>query len=163
MPAVPLATRPMRTLIPTTRSRLASTTSMHRAQRAAEYRVPRPPYALREGVDSGEGHMEVWQDAHRARLDDVLAEASEIARTRAAGVDAGRNRAAAREVLGVNAKRGASPINVRVEIDEARRDDEARHVADFGTLEFETLAQFRHLSASEGDVGDFDRDSARGR
>ena len=84
----------------------------------------------------------------------MLAEAGEIAGPRAAGVDAGRNRAAAREILGVNAERRASPINVRVQIDEARRDDEARHVADFGAFGFEALAYFRHLSAGEGDVGD---------
>src|ERR1700685_2516387 len=84
--------------------------------------------ALRESVDPGKGHMEVREDAHRAALDDVFAEAGEIARPRAAGVDAGRNRAAAREVFGVNAERRASPINVRVKIDEARGDNEARYV-----------------------------------
>src|SRR5271156_3987477 len=98
--------------------------------------------------------MEVREDAHRAPLDDVLAEASEIARPRTAGVDAGRNRAAAREVFGVNAERCASPINVRVQVDEARRDYEARYVADLGAVVFEALAYFRHLSAGEGDVGD---------
>src|ERR1700722_11249537 len=110
--------------------------------------------ALREGVDPGEGHVKVWQDAHRAPLDDVLAEAGEIARTRAAGIDAGRNRAAAREVLGVDAERRASPIDVRVEVDETGRDNEARYVADLVTFGFEALAYFRHLSAGEGDVGD---------
>ena len=98
--------------------------------------------------------MEVWEDAHRAALDDMLAEAGEIARPGAAGVDAGRNRAAAREVLGVNAERRASPINVSVQIDEAGRDDEARHVAHLGAVGFEALADCRHLSAGEGDVGD---------
>src|ERR1700733_2459223 len=97
--------------------------------------------------------MEVREDAHRAALDDVFAEAGEIARPRAAGVDAGRNPAAAREVFGVNAERCASPINVRVQVDEAGRDDEARHVADFGAFGFEALSYFRHLSAGEGDVG----------
>jgi hypothetical protein len=98
--------------------------------------------------------MEVWEDAHRARLDDMLAEAGEIAWPRAAGVDASRNRAAAREVLGVNAERRASPINVSVEIDEAGRDDEARHVAHLGAVVIEALADCGHLSASEGDGGD---------
>jgi hypothetical protein len=41
-----------------------------------------------------------------------------------------------------------------VQIDKTRRDDEARHVADFGAFGFEALAYFRHLSAGEGDVGD---------
>ena len=91
---------------------------------------------------------------HRASLDDVLAEPGEIAGPRAAGVDAGRNGAAAREILGVNAERRASPINVRVQVDEAGRDDEARHVANLSAVVSEALADCRDLSASEGDVGD---------
>ena len=119
--------------------------------------------ALREGVDPGEGHMEVWEDAHRAPLDDMLAEAGEIARTRAAGVDAGRNRAAAREILGVNAERRAPPINVSVQVDEARRDDEARHVAHLGAVGFEALADRRHLSDRRRRRRRRGRNSARGR
>src|ERR1700722_1376830 len=98
--------------------------------------------------------MEVWEDAHRAALDNVFAEAGEIARPRAAGVDAGCDRAAARELFGVNAERCASPINVSVQVDEARRDNEARHVAPLRAVGFESLADCRHLSAGEGDVGD---------
>src|ERR1700689_992382 len=98
--------------------------------------------------------MEVREDAHRAALDDVFAEAGEIARPRAAGVDAGCNRAAAREVFGVDAERGASPIDVRVQVDEARGDNETRHVAHLSAVVYKALAYFRHLSAGEGDVGD---------
>jgi hypothetical protein len=58
--------------------------------------------------------MEVWEDAHRAPLNDVLAEAGEIAWARATSVNAGRNRAAAGEILGVDAERRAAPINVRM-------------------------------------------------
>ena len=46
-----------------------------------------------EAVDAGEGDMQVGEDPHLARIDDVLAEAWEIARSGAAGVDAGRHRA----------------------------------------------------------------------
>ena len=108
---------------------------------------------LREGVDPGEGDVQVGQDAHRAPLDHVLAEAGEIAGPSAAGVDAGRDRAAAGEVLGVDAERRASPIDVGVQIDEAGRDDEARHVAHLGALGFEALAHCGDLAAGEGDVG----------
>ena len=82
----------------------------------------------------------------------MLTEAGEIAGPRAAGVDAGRDRAAAGEVLRVNAERRASPINVRVQIDEAWRDDEARYVALLGAIDFEALVNGCDLPAGEGDI-----------
>ena len=56
----------------------------------------------------------------------MLAEAGEIARPGAAGIDAGRDRARAGEIVGVDAERGAAPIDMGVEVDEAGRDDPVR-------------------------------------
>ncbi len=60
----------------------------------------------------------------------MLAEPREIARTRASRVDASRDRALARVHLGIDAKRRASPVDMRIEIDQARGDDEARYILD---------------------------------
>ena len=88
--------------------------------------------AVREAVDAGERDVQIGQDADRAALDHVLAEAREIARAGGAGVDAGGDRAAAREILGVDAERSAAPIDMRVQVDQPGRDDRAGDVADLG-------------------------------
>ena len=54
------------------------------------------------------------------RLDHVLAESRQVARPGAAGVDRGRDAAQAAELLGVDAERSAAPIDMGVEVDDAR-------------------------------------------
>src|SRR5713101_6485802 len=71
---------------------------------------------MREAVDAGMRDMQVSQNADLARLDHVLAKTCEIARAGAAGVDRRGNAGGAAELLGVNAKRGAAPVNVGVQI-----------------------------------------------
>ena len=60
-----------------------------------------------------------------AWFDHMLAEAREISRAGAAGVDRSSDAASARELLGVDAKRRAAPIDMRVKVDEAGRHDDA--------------------------------------
>ena len=62
----------------------------------------------------------------------MLAEAGEVAGPGAAGVDRGGDAAGAAELLGVDAERGAAPIDMGVQVDQAGRDDEARDVAHIG-------------------------------
>ena len=156
MPELPEAPRPTRTLMPTITSRLALATS------TALDRVHQPQllaladhHAVGEGVDAGVRDVQVGEDAHLARLDHVLAEAGEVAGTGAAGVDRGGHAGGAAELLGVDAERGAAPVDVGVQVDQARRDDLARDVADVGLgVAFELGADLGDLAAGEGHVDD---------
>src|SRR5882724_9028462 len=67
--------------------------------------------AMRVAVDAGMRDMEIRKNADLARLDHVLAKACEITRPGAAGVDRGGDAGGAAELLGVDADRGAAPIN----------------------------------------------------
>ncbi len=78
---------------------------------------------MRETVDAGMGDVQIGQNANLARLDDVLAEAREIARAGAAGVDRRGDAGGAAELLGIDAERGSAPINVGVQIDQTGGDD----------------------------------------
>ena len=109
--------------------------------------------ALRKGEDAGEGDMEIDEDADSARIDDVLAEAGEIARPGAAGVDAGGDGALPPVVLGVDPERSAAPVDMRVQIDQPGRDDLARNVAN-GVRRSEVVADRGDLAVGEGDAGD---------
>src|SRR5262245_58086181 len=59
----------------------------------------------------------------------MLAEASEIPRSSATGMDAGRHSAGVSELFGIYAERRAAPINVSVQIDQARYDDKTANIA----------------------------------
>ena len=84
----------------------------------------------------------------------MLAEAREIARAGAAGVDRRGDAGGAAELLGVDAERGAAPIDVGVQIDQTRGDDVTRHVAHVGSRIGLELASDRRprWPASEGDI-----------
>ena len=90
-------------------------------------------HGLGERVDAGERDVQVGEDAHRAGLDHVLAEAGEIAGPGAAGVDRSGDAAGAAEFLRVDAERGAAPIDMGVQVDQAGRDDVAGDVAHVGS------------------------------
>ena len=81
-----------------------------------------------EREDAGERDVEIGEDAHRRGLDDVPPEAGKIAGPRRAGVDERRRAAAPRDRLGLDADRRAAPIDVRVQVDHAGRDDRARDI-----------------------------------
>src|SRR5712675_3013797 len=88
---------------------------------------------MREAENAGVRHMQVGENADLARLDHMLAEACEIARAGAAGIDRRGDAGGAAELLGVDAERGATPIDVSVQIDKARGDDVTRYVAHVGS------------------------------
>ena len=97
--------------------------------------------------------VQVGEDAHLARLDHVLAEAGEVAGAGAAGVDRGGDAGGAAELLRVDAERGAAPVDMRVQVDEARRDDLARDVAHVGLgIALEIGRDLGDLAAREGHV-----------
>ncbi len=60
----------------------------------------------------------------------MAAKAEEIAGAGTAGVDEGGGAALGGEAVGIDAERGAAPIDVAVQIDEAGRDDAARGIDD---------------------------------
>ena len=110
-------------------------------------------HGFRVREDAGERYVQISEDAHRARFDDVLAKARKVARPGAAGVDARGDAAQAAEFLRVDAERRTAPIDVGMQVDEAGRDDEARHVAHFGPgVRRKTGADRRDLAAGEADV-----------
>ena len=108
---------------------------------------------VREGEDAGVRDVQVGQDAHRAALDHVLAEAGEVAGAGAAGIDGRGHARGAAELLRIDAERGAAPVDVGVQVDQARRDDAPRHVADVGGgAGLELRADARDLARREGHV-----------
>ena len=78
--------------------------------------------------------MQVGQDAGLAALDDVAAEALEIAGPGRADVEPGGRPAAAGELVGVDPERGPAPVDVGVEVDHARHDDAAGGIVDGSTV-----------------------------
>ena len=121
MPEVPEACSPTRTLMPTMTSRLASATSTASIGSISRISSLSPTMTRCEKrVDAGVRDVQIGEDAHLARLDHVLAEAREIARAGAAGVDRRGDAGGAAELLGVDAERGAAPIDMGVQVDQAR-------------------------------------------
>ncbi|GMO90059.1 hypothetical protein BwSH17_77590 [Bradyrhizobium ottawaense] len=109
---------------------------------------------VREAEDAGMRHVQISKDADLARLDHMLAEAGEIAGSGAASVDRRGDAGEAAELLGIDAERGAAPIDMGVEIDQPRRHDELRDVAHLGArVGLEGAADRRHLAAGKGDIG----------
>jgi len=107
-----------------------------------------------ESVDPCEGNVEIGEDADRRLLDDVVAETVEIARPGAARVDERGGGAARRQRSGIDAERGAAPVDMGVKIDETRRDDEAVDIAHFGTwTRLQPRADLLDAAILEGDVG----------
>ena len=78
--------------------------------------------AMVEAVDAGMRDMEIGEDARLALLDDVLAEARPVAGAGRTGVDRGGDARGAAELVGVDAERGAAPVDVRVQVDQAGDD-----------------------------------------
>jgi hypothetical protein len=71
----------------------------------------------------------------------------------AAGLDRGGEAAAAAKFFGVDAERGAAPIDTGVQIDQARGDDVARHVPHVGSgIGLELAPDHDHLAAGKADI-----------
>src|SRR5437016_9223005 len=106
-----------------------------------------------ERKDSGKRHVEVGQDAQRRRLDDVPPEAVEIAGAGAPGIDKGRGAAARRKLRGVDPERGPAPVDVGVQVDETRHDDQAARVDDFRPAQRQTGPERRDPAIAKADIG----------
>ena len=108
---------------------------------------------MREAVDAGMRDMQIGQNADLARLDHVLAESQKITRTGAAGVDRRSDAGRAAKLLGIDAERGAAPIDVGVQIDQAGADDVTRHIPHLGCRIGLQFASDRcHLAGGEADI-----------
>lgn len=81
-----------------------------------------------ERKDASVGNVEVGQDARGAALDDVLAKAGEIAWPGGADIHPGRRARPPCQGIGVDAERGAAPIDMRMEVDHPGHDDPPRRI-----------------------------------
>src|SRR5262249_50697464 len=96
---------------------------------------------------------QISEDTHLAALDHVLAEAQEIARARASGIDCRGDPRPPAELLRVDPERRPTPVNMRMQIDESRRDDSAGYVANVGIgIGFQFQSDARHLALRECDI-----------
>jgi len=97
--------------------------------------------------------VQIGENADLARLDHVLAKPCEIARAGAAGVDRRGDAGSAAEFFGIDTERGAAPIDVGVQIDQAGSDDVTRYVAHVGTrIGLEPVSDHGHLAGGKGDI-----------
>src|ERR1700680_1301609 len=96
--------------------------------------------------------MQIGEDARLAPFYHMLAEAAEVAGPGAARVDRRGHPALPRELVRIDAERGAAPIDVGVQVDEPRHDDFAGDIADVGRGSV-MPAHACDLAAREGDVG----------
>src|SRR6516165_8027571 len=79
----------------------------------------------------------------------------EVTGAGAAGVDERRRPAAARHLGRIDTERGSTPINVRVEIDQPRHDEEPARINDLRAVVAEIVSDLDHLSFAKRDVDDF--------
>src|ERR1700692_859660 len=84
----------------------------------------------------------------------MAAEAEEIARAGAARIDKGGGAAALRDQRGIDAERGAAPIDMSVQVDQPGRDDHAARIDDLGALARQVVPDCGDLAIGKGDVGD---------
>src|SRR5690554_4714773 len=81
------------------------------------------------------------------------AETEKVARTGAARVNEGGGTAARCQLVGTDAKRRAAPIDVAVQVDQARRDEAVRGIDDLPGVLGRNLRLHRHHTAvGKGDV-----------
>ena len=106
-----------------------------------------------EGEDPGKRDVEIRDDAQRRRLDDMTTKAVEIAGPGAAGVDEGRRSTAPRHFGGIDAERGAAPIDMGVEIDQPGHDEEPAGIDNLTAGEI--MPDRGNFPLVEGDIGRF--------
>ena len=84
------------------------------------------PLGKRE--DSGEGNIEIGENPRLRAFDDMGAETGEVSGPRAARIDQGGHGTLARHRVRRHAKRRTAPIDMGVQVDQARRHQESRNV-----------------------------------
>lgn len=110
-------------------------------------------HLLREAEDAGKGNVDIGQDAHLRTLHDVAAEAKEIAGACAARIDEGGGAALGGKPVGIDAERGAAPIDVAVQVDQAWRDDAPRCIDDLiGAVRRDVGGERRDTAIGDGDI-----------
>src|SRR5215510_13368796 len=83
----------------------------------------------------------------------MLAKTREIARAGAAGIDGGRHPGPPAEIFRIDAKRGAAPVDMGVQVDEARGHVCTSDVAHRGARSaFEVRAKRGDLACGEGHI-----------
>ena len=83
----------------------------------------------------------------------MLAEAGKIAGPRRTRIDGRGHRTLAAEILRIDAKRGAAPIDMRVHVDEAGGDDKARNIARLDACRNRNgFRNGRHLARVKGHI-----------
>jgi len=107
-----------------------------------------------EREDPGERNIEKRQDAQRRRLDDMPAEAEEIAGAGTAGIDKGGRAAPLCDQSGINAERGTAPIDMSVQIYEPRHDNQAACIDSLDTVARQVRPDRGNLAIGKGNVGD---------
>ena len=110
-------------------------------------------HARAEGEDAGKRNVEEGDDAQRRRLDHMAAKTVEIAGPGAAGIDKSCRSALPRHYGRIDAERGPSPIDVRVEIDQAGHDEKPAGIDDFGAAAREIMPDPGHFSVAESNIG----------
>ena len=104
-----------------------------------------------QGEDAGEGQVEERQHTDFGGFDHVAAEAVDVAGPGRAGID---QRGAAGKLgiaVGIDAERGAAPIDMRVQVDQAGNDDFAGDVAGLGCFA-EVVAEGGDAAFGEADI-----------
>ena len=107
---------------------------------------------MAESEDTGERDIEERHDADLRRLDHVLAEAGDVARPGRACIDHRGDAALLRIGVRIDAERCAAPIDMRMQIDQARHDEQPDHVA-LRLRSAKPLPDGRDLAAGECHVG----------
>ena len=106
---------------------------------------------LTEGEDAGIGDIEERKDADLRALDDVAAKPGDVAGSGGAGVDDGGYAARLGVGVRVHARGGAAPIDMRVQVDQARRDDQAGDIAGLLCV-MQVIAEGGDFASGEGHV-----------
>ena len=106
-----------------------------------------------DSEDAGKGDIEVGDDTQRRWLDHMAAESVERAGAGAAGVHEGRCPAPSRHFDRFDTEGGSAPVDMSVEVDEPRHDEQPMHIDDIGIAGGEVAPDFSYFSVAEGDVG----------
>ncbi len=84
----------------------------------------------------------------------MAAEAGEIARAGAAGIDKGRRAAALRDNGGIDPERGPAPIDMGVQVDEAGHDNAAARIDDLRPAQRQIGPDSRDPAVAKPDIGE---------